>query len=91
MSNAMMELMFCTARKRAADRLSVYDTRKRANHLIDTHKTDKSVSFHADAGYIRITQCVCPLGNPKPIFNTEYLRKDQLTDDQLKYILQHLG
>lgn len=91
MSNAMMELMFCTARKRAADRLSVDDTRKRADHLIDTHKTDKSISFHADAEYIRITQCICPLGNPKPIFNTEYLRRDQLNDDQLKYILQHLG
>lgn len=91
MSNAMMELMFCTARKRAADRLSVDDTRKRADHLINSYKTDKSISFHADAEYIRITQCVCPLGNPKPIFNTEYLRKDQLTDDQLNYILQHLG
>lgn len=91
MSNAMMELMFCTARKRAADRLSVDDTRKRADQLINSYKTDKSVSFHADSEYIRITQCVCPLGNPQPIFNTEYLRKDQLTNDQLKYILQHLG
>lgn len=90
MSNAMIELMKRIAYRRAADRLKIEDARERAEHLIRTHASE-NLSFHDDGEYIRIVQCVCPLGNPEPIFNTEYLRKDQLTSDQLDYILQHLN
>ena len=90
MSNSMIELMKRVAYRRAADRLKTEDARDRADHLIKTHK-DCDLSLYEDGDYIRIVQCICPLGNPEPIFNTEYLRKDQLTSDQLDYILQHLS
>lgn len=90
MSNAMIKLMKRTIYRRAADRLKTEDARERADYLIKTHK-DCDLSFYEDGDYIRIVQCICPLGNPDPIFNTEYLRKDQLTSDQLDYILQHLS
>lgn len=90
MSNAMIELMKRIAYRRAADRLKTKDARDRADHLIKKHK-DCDIFFYQDGDYIRIVQCICPLGNPDPIFNTEYLRKDQLTSDQLDYILQHLN
>lgn len=90
MSNAIIELMKRTAYRRAADRLKTEEARKRADHLIKTHR-DCNLTFHQDGDYIRIVQCTCPLGNPEPIFNTEYLRKDQLTADQLDYIFQHLS
>lgn len=86
----MIELMKRIAYRRAADRLKIEDARERAEHLIRTHVSE-NLSFHEDGKYIRIVQCVCPLGNPEPIFNTEYLRKDQLTSEQLDYILQHLS
>ena len=90
MSTAMIELMKRNIYRRAADRLKTEEARARADHLIKTHQ-DCNLSFHQDGDYIRIVQCVCPLGNPEPIFNTEYLRKDQLTADQLDYIFQHLS
>ena len=90
MSNAVIELMKRTVYRRAADRLKTEDAQKRADYLIATHESSK-LSFYEEGEYIRITQCVCPLGNPEPIFTTEYLRKDQLTSDQLDYIFQHLS
>ncbi len=90
MSNAVIELMKRIAYRRAADRLKIEDARARADHLIATYATSGSF-FHDEGEYIRIVQYICPLGNPEPISNTEYLRKDQLTSDQLNYILQHLS
>lgn len=90
MSNAMIDLMKRVIYRRAADRLKTEDARDRADHLIKKHK-DCDIFFYQEGDYIRIVQGICPLGNPDPIFNTEYLRKDQLTADQLDYIFQHLS
>lgn len=90
MSNAIIELMKRVVYRRAADRLKPEDARKRADHLIATYATSGSF-FYDEGDYIRIVQHICPLGNPDPISNTEYLRKDQLTSDQLDYIFQHLS
>lgn len=90
MKNVLVELTRRALLKRAANQMSTDDARKRADDLIQTHRDDR-LWFDVTGKYVKITQCICPLGNPKPIFNIEYLRKDQLTDDQLNYILQHLG
>lgn len=90
MSNAMIELMKRVIYRRAADRLKPEDARARADHLIATYTTSGSF-FYDEGEYIRIVQWICPLGNPDPISNTEYLRKDQLTASQLDYIFQHLS
>ena len=71
-----------------ADRRTPEETRELVELYLD-QPNKKETEVEEVADYFKISECVCPLGNP-PHWVDDYFRKEHLTEEQTKRLRELL-